>query len=43
MGRRPEGSNLHHRHSDLRHLDGFAAAILLSDRRLIEIGLEAKK
>jgi len=30
MGGRFKGSNLHHRRSDLRHLDGFAAAILLS-------------
>ena len=42
MGRRPEGSDLHHRRSDLRHLDGFAAAILLSVRRLVALGLKAK-
>jgi hypothetical protein len=42
MGRRLEGSSLHHRRIDLRHLDGFAAAILLS-ARLVEIGLKAKK
>jgi len=34
--------SLHHRRSNLRHLDGFAAAILLSARRLVEIGLKAK-
>jgi hypothetical protein len=32
MGWRPEGSSLYYRRSDLRHLDGFAAAILLSGR-----------
>jgi hypothetical protein len=42
MGRKPQGSNLHHRRSDLRHLDGFATAILLSDFRLVELGLKAK-
>jgi hypothetical protein len=30
MGGKSKGSALHHRRSDLRHLDGFAAAILLS-------------
>jgi hypothetical protein len=42
MGGRFKGSSLHNRRSDLRHLDGFAAAILLSDFRLVEIGLKAK-
>jgi hypothetical protein len=42
MGGRFKGSSLHHRRSDLRHLDGFAAAILLSTRRLVELGLKAK-
>jgi hypothetical protein len=42
MGGRLKGSSLHHRRSDLRHLDGFAAAILLSVR-LVELGLKAKK
>ena len=39
MGGRFKGSSLHHRRSDLRHLDGFAATILLSARRLVELGL----
>jgi hypothetical protein len=42
MGRRFKGSSLHHRRFDLRHLDGFAAAILLSARRLVELVLKAK-
>jgi hypothetical protein len=42
MGGRFKDSSLHHRRSDLRHLDGFAAAILLSARRLFELGLKAK-
>jgi hypothetical protein len=41
MGGRFEGSNLHHRRSTFRHLDNFAAAILLTGRRLIELGLKA--
>jgi hypothetical protein len=43
MGRRPEGSNLHHYRSDLRHLDGFAAAVLLSAHRLVEISLKGRR
>jgi hypothetical protein len=31
MGGKFKGSSLHNRRSDLRHLDGSAAAILLSD------------
>ena len=42
-GRPQKGSSLHHRCSDLRHLDSSATAILLSARRLTEIGLKAKK
>jgi len=34
---------LHHRRFDLRDLGGFAAEILLSIRRLVELGLKAKK
>jgi hypothetical protein len=37
MGGRFKGSSLHHRGSDLRHLDCFAAAILLSAHRLVEL------
>jgi hypothetical protein len=43
MARKSKSSTLHHRRSDLRHLDGFAAAILLSARRLVELGLKVKK
>ena len=43
MGRRPKSSNLHHRRFDLRDLGGFTAEILLSIRRLVELGLKAKK
>jgi hypothetical protein len=43
MGRRFKGSSLHHRRFDLRHLDGFAATILLSARRLVEQGLRVKR
>jgi hypothetical protein len=35
--------SLHHRRSDLRHLGRFAAAILLSARHLVELGLKVKK
>jgi hypothetical protein len=42
MGRRLEGSSLHHRRSDLSYLDRIARAILLSASRLVEIGLKAK-
>jgi hypothetical protein len=42
MGGRFKGPSLHHRRSDLRHLDRFAAAILLSARHLVELGLKAK-
>jgi hypothetical protein len=38
-----EGSSLHHHRSDPRYLDGFAAAILLSARRLVELGLKVRK
>jgi hypothetical protein len=41
MGGGFKGSSLHNRRTDLRHLDGFAAAILLSVRRG-ELGLKAK-
>jgi hypothetical protein len=41
MGGRFKGSSLHHHRSDLRHLDGFAAAILLGGG-LVEIGLKVK-
>jgi len=40
MGRRPEGSSLHYRCSSLCDLDGFAATILLSARRPVEIGAD---
>jgi hypothetical protein len=43
MGGRFKGSSLHHRRSTLRYLDGFAAAILLTGRRLVYLGLKAKK
>jgi hypothetical protein len=43
MGQRSKGIGLHHRCFDLRRLDGFAAAILLRARGLVEIGLKAKK
>jgi hypothetical protein len=33
MGGRFKGSSLHHCRSDLRHLDGFATAVLLSGHR----------
>ena len=36
MDRRPKGLSLHHRRFDLRPLDSFAAAVLLSIRRLAE-------
>jgi hypothetical protein len=35
MAGRPEGSGLHHHRFDLRYLDGFATAILLSARRKV--------
>jgi hypothetical protein len=43
MGWRLKSPGLHHRGSNLRHLDGFAAAILLSDRRMVELGLKVEK
>jgi hypothetical protein len=36
VDRRPKGLSLHHRRFDLRPLDSFAAAVLLSIRRLAE-------
>jgi hypothetical protein len=44
MGQRSKGVGLQYRRSDLRHLDGFATAILLSGHRLVEIetGLRLK-
>jgi hypothetical protein len=42
MGGRFKSSSLHHRRSTLRHLDSFAAAILLTGRRLVELGLKVK-
>jgi hypothetical protein len=41
MGGGFKGSSLHHHRSDLRRLDSFAAAILLS-ARLVELGLKFK-
>jgi hypothetical protein len=43
MGRGFTGSNRPHRRSDLHHLGCLAAAVLLKARRLVEIGLKAKK
>jgi hypothetical protein len=42
MGGRFKSSSLHHHRSYLRHLDRFAAAILLSARRLVEMGLKVR-
>jgi hypothetical protein len=42
MARRSKGIGLHHHRSDFRHLDGFAATILLSARQLAEVELKAK-
>jgi hypothetical protein len=42
MGARAKSFGLHHRRFDFRGLGGFAAAILLSARRLVELGLKAK-
>jgi hypothetical protein len=43
MGGRFEDSNLHYRRFDLRHLDGFAAAILLSIRCLVALGAQGEE
>jgi hypothetical protein len=43
MGCRFKGSSLHHRRSDPRYLDSFAAAVLLSGRHMVEIWLKVKK
>jgi hypothetical protein len=43
MGRQFTDSNRHHRSSDLYHLDRFAVAVSLNARRLVELGLKAKK
>ena len=40
MGRRYQGSSLHYRRSDLRHMGGFATAILLSGRRSVAVALQ---
>jgi hypothetical protein len=43
MGWKLKGSSLHYYCFDIRHLDGFAAAILPSARCLVELGLKVKK
>jgi hypothetical protein len=35
-------SSRHHHHTSVFHLDRSAVAILLNDRRLVELGLKAK-
>ena len=40
MGRRSQGSSLHYRRSDLRHMGGFATAILLSGHRPVAVALQ---